>query len=880
MTRDCYPWRGATYSAVYLMQGGSVASELERLFQELVDLGDAEREHRIEQLPEGLRHELRELIRHDRADSVHWGSAIQSVVADALQADHWTGAMAGAYRLERLLGHGGMGAVYLGRRTDGTIEHRAAIKVIHSSAPDLVERFRRERQILASLSHPNIAQLLDAGTMAGGVPYCAMEYCDGVAIDQYCRTRRLDTTGVLRLILPVCAAVHYAHQRMIIHRDLKPSNIFVTSDGVPKLLDFGIAKILDDPAIEPTRTGVRMLTLHFASPEQIRGEMVSAASDVYSIGAVLYLLLTGHYLHETETGNLAHAALEAEPLPPRRWQPALPRDVENILLTALRREPEARYSSAEALAGDIGRFLDYRPVKATPPSLFYRTTRFIQRNPSTTAASALAIVSLIWGTAFSTYQTRQAKKNLTDVRQMANVMLFDFERSIRDLPGTLEARRRVVDTARKYLERIAPQAGNDPALLREVADAYKSLAELEYTSRVSRQGAEASVESLQASLNIRRRLNDNTSNDPQRLLPYIDVTGSLCMRSTFVGKMDVARTACAEANQLAGRWLDADKNGREAMMAAQAALMANGMMLEAEGRAGEARQALERSFALASELSRRDPRDAELSLRLSRSARYYAELLLALKDPLAAIAPAETAVNATLPLIAANPRNVAWRVEAVAAHLAAGSAQRAAAAHDNSSNAYLARGAALLEKALQLNRESADLDPTSGSVQDSLVVTLHRLARVREDQKLPAAALALYSDARTIIRKKLNQELTRRNLYLMGNNLLNAAGVHRLAGERRQAAFAYNNSITWLRRTLAQEPDDAVARENLVSAYLGQAKMAEEDNNSSRARERWKLAWEEAQKLIQRDAAAKSYLSDYAGLEAMGRRFGELPATR
>jgi len=859
-----------------------MADELAGLFRELVDLSEAERELRMQELsvPEEIRQQLRELIQHDQTEDAPWGQAIQSLAADALQGDHWIGAIAGAYRLDRLLGHGGMGAVYLGERTDGTVSHRAAIKLIHSSAPELVERFLRERQILASLSHPNIAQLLDAGTMAGGVPYLAMEYCDGQAIDQYCESHELDTAGVLRLILPACAAVHYAHQRMIVHRDLKPSNIFITSDGVPKLLDFGIAKILDDPAIEVTRTEARMMTLQFASPEQIRGELVSAASDVYSIGAVLYRLLTGHYIHQTGTGRLAHVELNADPKRPREWRPDLPRDVENILLTALRREPEARYSSAEALADDIRRFLEHRPVKATPPSLTYRAARFVQRNPAAAVASALAMVSMLAGTTFSIYQARQAKKNLSDVRQMANVMLFDFERSIRDLPGTLEARHRVVTTARTYLEKIAPQAGNDPALQREVADAYRSLADVEYSSRLSRQGAEAAVESLQASLNIRRRLNDATSKDPRRLLPYVEVAAGLCSRSTFVGKMDVAKEACGEAMALAREWLEREPQGREAMMSAQAAMLQNGTMLEADGQAGEARQSLEKAFGYASELARREPDNADFRLRLSRSGRAYGELLLTLKEPLAAIGPGETAVNAIVPLLSVNPRNIAWRVESSGAYLAAGSAHRQAAMAHIEPKVHLARAAALLEKALALNLETAQMDPVSGSAQDALIVTLHRLARVRENQQRYDEALRLYADARAIIQKRLTGDATRRNLYLMGNNLLSAAETHLMARQRREAAAAFEESSGWLRKTLAKEPTDAVAQENLISVYLGQAKMAEEDHATDRARDRWLLAWDEAQKLIQRDATAKKYMSDYPSLESMGRRLGELPAAR
>jgi tetratricopeptide (TPR) repeat protein len=267
-------------------------------------------------------------------------------------------------------------------------------------------------------------------------------------------------------------------------------------------------------------------------------------------------------------------------------------------------------------------------------------------------------------------------------------------------------------------------------------------------------------------------------------------------------------------------------------------------------------------------------------LRLSRSGRAYGELLLALKDPLSAIGPGETAVNASRPLLSVNPRNIAWRVEVAAAHLAAGSAHRLTALHHTEPKVHLARAAALLERALELNRETAQMDPMSGSAQDSLIVTSHRLARVRENQQRYAEALALYGDARAIIQKRLTRDATRRNLYLMGNNMLNAAGAHLLAGQRREAAAAYEESSRWLRQTLAKEPTDAVAQEHLFSVFLGQAKMAEQDQHAGRARELWKSAWEEAQKMIRRDDRAKSYLSDYASLEAMGHRLGELPAAR
>jgi len=359
--------------------------EVEVLFQELSGLPVAEREsYWLErQVPAELRTEVEALLHFDSeaADSL---TTCVAAAAERSLAEHQsieTKTRCGPFRLLRVLGRGGMGSVYLAERADGEVEQRVAIKVIGKwrLEPAFVDRFLRERQILATLNHPGIARLLDVGHTSGGQPYLAMEYVDGVPIDDY--AAKLDLRRKLTLFLKACEAVSYAHRNLIIHRDLKPSNILVDSSGELKLLDFGIAKILD-ATIDQALTQERALTPAFASPEQVRGAAQATTTDVYSLGAVLYKLLTGqspHVLSNHSQQDLELAVCLTEPAAPSRLNPSLPKDIDAIVLKALRKEPEERYGSADALAGDIRAFLESRPVAARRGSAWYRSRKFLRR---------------------------------------------------------------------------------------------------------------------------------------------------------------------------------------------------------------------------------------------------------------------------------------------------------------------------------------------------------------------------------------------------------------------------------------------------------------------------------------------------------------------
>ncbi|HLM59665.1 MAG TPA: serine/threonine-protein kinase, partial [Pyrinomonadaceae bacterium] len=349
----------------------------------------------------------------------------------------------GVYEIVRESGQGGMGAVYLGKRTDGNFEKKVAIKMLRRelNTEKIRRNFTREKEILATLSHPNIASLIDAGTTGDGVPYLVMEYVEGEPIDAFCRDNELTLNERLKLFNRVCDAVSFAHRNLIVHRDLKPSNILVTKDGKPKLLDFGISKLLDAQTEDgQTITNLGAMTLQYASPEQIRGETVTTATDVYSLGVILFKILTGNFPYNFKNkinGNLLKEITETEPTLPSETILAnkddevktissfeLKGDLDNIILKSLCKEPERRYQTVEQFSSDIWRFVDGLPVQARPNTFTYRANKFYNRNRVSVLAGILILISLFAGIAAAVSQANAAKaqaQNAADAQRQAEV---------------------------------------------------------------------------------------------------------------------------------------------------------------------------------------------------------------------------------------------------------------------------------------------------------------------------------------------------------------------------------------------------------------------------------------------------------------------------
>jgi serine/threonine protein kinase len=422
----------------------------------------------------------------------------------------------GTYRLVREIGQGGMGTVYLAVRDDDAFHKRVALKVLKRGMDTdaIVRRFRTERQILAGLDHPNVARLLDGGTTPDGRPYLVMEFVDGAPLVEYADARVLDTDARLDIFLQVAAAVQYAHQNLVIHRDIKPANVLVTKDGVPKLLDFGIAKLLNPEmagqTLAPTAVGMQLMTPEYASPEQVRGETVTTSTDVYSLGVLLYELLTGrrpYRITSRAVADIARVVCETEPIRPslavvsadapptgaattrpgtrtgpietQRLRRRLEGDLDNIVLKALSKEPVRRYASVDQFAEDVRRHRAGLPVLARHDTLGYRASKFVRRHRGAVAAAVAVFLALVAGIVGTAWQARvaraeraRAEQRFDDLRSLANAFLFDVESAIRDLGGSTPARQLVVQKGIEYLDKLAADAGDRADLRRELAAGY------------------------------------------------------------------------------------------------------------------------------------------------------------------------------------------------------------------------------------------------------------------------------------------------------------------------------------------------------------------------------------------------------------------------
>lgn len=434
-----------------------------------------------------VRREVLSLLAHDALAEPFFADAFESA-ASSLHAepDFAPGSRIGAFMIVRMLGQGGMGVVYLATRSDGSFEQTVAIKVIRVAEPaaQVLERFQQERQILARLSHSNIARLLDGGETPAGLPYFVMEHVPGQDIDRYCNKAGLNLRQRMHLFLRVASAVQHAHEHLVIHRDLKPGNILVGDDGEPKLLDFGIAKVVDPRSGPTAAVSTRLLTPEYASPEQVRGGAITTATDIYCLGGVLYRLLTGALPHAIADLSPLDAVLRiVEQEVPRASN--LPFDVAAILEKALHTDPARRYRSADELSKDLERYLDGEPVLAVRDSMGYRAAKFLRKRWIPVSAFAAVILALTVGAAVAISQARRAEHRFAEVRQLSNKFLFEFEEAIHNIAGATKARELLVKTAQEYLDRLAADArggifqNKDPELIRELAYAYQKLGDIQ-----------------------------------------------------------------------------------------------------------------------------------------------------------------------------------------------------------------------------------------------------------------------------------------------------------------------------------------------------------------------------------------------------------------
>lgn len=684
---------------------------------------------------EALRREVESLLAsHNEAEAFLELSAFE-VATKALghEPDEvMVGRRIGPYKILRQIGRGGMGTVYLAARADEQYRKQVALKVIKRGmdTDSIIDRFRHERQILANLEHPNIARLIDGGTTADSLPFFVMEYVEGRPLGEYCDSQKLSTTERLTLFRTVCAAIHYAHQNLVIHLDIKPGNILVTSEGVPKLLDFGVAKLLkaESPlqTNEATATALRAMTPEYASPEQVRGDRITTASDIYSLGVLLYELLTGHHPYPFRTRDpheITQAICEREPEKPStivgrvdevsgmedagqtaptpeqvsstrdgtldKLRRRLRGDLDNIVLMALRKVPERRYASVEQFSEDVRCHLDGQPVIAHHDTLWYRSAKFVRRNRVAVAAAALVVATLVGGIVTTTWQARlalseraraemqraRAERRFNDLRSLANSFLFEFHDAIETLPGATPARELLVERALGYLNSLVQEVGtSDVSLQRELATAYERVGRIQGNSYYSNLGdTDGALKSYRQSLEIRVRLGaDDPANkgiQSELASSHEGVGDMLYTINDLTGGLRSYERALAIRKALSTTE-PANPDGRRALAAIYARLGdISGLdgypnLGNTEGALGYYRQAL----TLREDLLAADPENRKARAALAQALSHVGVLLRVTGDTRGAIEHGRKAIRINESLAALEPNNAAYRLDLLSSY--------------------------------------------------------------------------------------------------------------------------------------------------------------------------------------------------------------------
>jgi non-specific serine/threonine protein kinase/serine/threonine-protein kinase len=716
--------------------------------------------------------------------------------------DSFLGTRIGTYKLVERIGDGGMGTVYRAERDDGQFKQVVAIKLVRRGFDDheLLRRLRSERQILALLEHPYIARLLDGGVSSSGRPYIVMEHIEGARITNYCKSNHLNIAQRLALFRQICSAVHYAHQRLVVHRDIKPSNILVAKDGTPKLLDFGIAKILDSSAAGlegNTLTGLNPMTPEYASPEQIQGKALTTATDTYSLGVLLYELLTYQKPYKTAEKTpqeIARLVCESEPQKPSTAVAAAAKalnitgtsepissDLDHIVLKAMRKEPGERYASAEELSADVGNYLTGLPVRAREGSFRYLAGKFVARHKAVVALSIALLVALIAGLVLVSWQVHvarveraRAQRRFNDVRKLANSLIFEMHDGIRDLPGSTPVRKLVVSRAAEYLDSLANDAEGDDNLQMELAEAYLRLGEVQFlygaASLGDSQGARASYTKAQ------KALQSVTAKDPSRT----------------DARQDLARTHM--------RMADLYLNSQEFRQA------------EEEARQGAT---IDRSLML-------EQPESERSLVAYAASLYELGNVLVNENPDSESAEAYQCYNDSLQisekLLAKSPSDPANQYNAALAHKTLGSYEQSHHQYDAAIGHF--------QRALQLDRARSAAAPTNAKAKLDVSFDLSEIGSNFLERRNVPVAVENYRAALDIRRQLAAADPA--NMFLRGRVVylaLAIADIDLQMKKVQEAQTYYRDALNLVQSILQRDTNNKSDRHLLVQAYVGLARV-------------------------------------------------------
>ncbi len=814
---------------------------------------------------------------------------IERGIAEDETKDFLIGKQIENYLILGRIGTGGMGAVYLAERVNSDFKQKVALKLIKRGMDSeaILKRFARERRILSTLKHPNIAALLDGGIASAGLPFFVMELVDGKPLNEFCRENNLSLEKRLEIFRQICAAVDYAHKNLVIHRDLKPSNILVSEDGVPKLLDFGIAKLLTDDDLQTTATQAKMFTPEYASPEQILGKNVTTATDVYSLGVILYELLARHRPFETKGKSfeeIVKSICETEPPKPSETSEnqnptteneaekfQIPKnqlrgDLDNIVLKALRKELSERYGSVQQFSEDILRFLRGLPVLARSQTLKYRFGKYVKRHRAGVFAAALVLLSLVGGISVATWQAIVARRERTraeqrfnDVRKLSNSFLFEFHDAIKNLSGATPARKLVIERALPFLDSLAEESADDDSLQSELAESYRKLGEIQgHPSFPNIGDVSGGIESFRKSIRIGENLvRRNPGNRDYRfnLVKYYGMLGDMFERATYdtPNALENYQTALRLCEEL----LNEDPADTNALDGLQAIYDRLGNIKAKTRELDAAIKDYQTSLTIAEQLQALEP--AKYNRQRNVFLSYY-EIGRALQDDgkyreaLEQYAKGRTLITN---LIAAEPNNT--------------DLPRSLGLFDDlSANSHLQLGemeaaAALSNKALAQREKLFAADPKNIQVYGDLTFSLDTAGDLRVKSSDIAGALKLLNRSLEMREAALKQDPTMKiakRLIAISRNKIAAALI---AQNDLPAALAQLNKALNLNRELSRDDSTNLDLRRELAVSL---KGAGETTALIAAREQNPEKWREARDLLEES------LKIYTDMKANNQFYG------
>jgi len=718
----------------------------------------------------------------------------------------------GRYRIIRLLGEGGMGTVYEAEQDEP--RRLVALKMIKLGlvTPGRLRRFRQEGQILAGLDHPGVARLLDAGYTEAGAPFLVMEYVEGLPITQWCEEHKLDLPARLRLFQKLCDAVQFAHQNLVVHRDLKPSNVLVTPEGEPKLLDFGIAKLTDASA-DVTHTAEWAVTLDYASPEQVRGGLVTTAADIYSLGILLYELIAGKRLNSF-AGRPLQEAIDCicarDPSPPSTAASShLAEDLDAIVLKAMRKEPQERYASAKAVGDDIERYLTFQPVLARRGTFRYLAAKFARRHRAgvTVAAAVLVAIcaaagSIAWEARVAREGRDLAQRRFNDVQGLAGAIIFDLQDKLAALSGTTQVRKDLVAVAIRYLDALAKDRAADPGLERDLAAAYLRVGQIQGDPNKQNLGdLPAALQSYAKAERLARALvAQQPSGQAKQLLG--DILSAQADGAKHAKQNAIGVAKAMEALQLARERVRSEPASRDAQFQLGSAL--NHIAFFHTGK--EELPYLVEEAAVFEGLSAHDPENVRYRRAAALAHKNIAGELNTEEDPDGAFPHLKRAEELDEACVRAEPTPEHKLDLAIDLSQWGDYYER---------KKDLAKAIQYTLRALAMRRELASRDPNDARAQDKLAYILNRLGHLQLEVS-PRQALASYREAESIARRL---QMDSQRVPRLADALSGIGGGYRKLGDEQRACAAFAESVKLYREVLKTRPFHAKEAASCEEAY-------------------------------------------------------------